>query len=159
LVCVDGRELLRGTSSTSQNGSKPNDLFRRYRRLGYVEIPFRGQCGLIWIRCHLDGTEAVPERSKVKRFEPDEKDSTELKKMQLYKLNSLAMVHLIKCIHSKTCEGKVATWVLKKTASDDYPTGNAFLGFQKLKERYASKSTQLLACRVLLKILIRIFPH
>jgi hypothetical protein len=89
----------------------------------------------------LDGTDAVAKQSEVKRFEPQERDATELKKMQLYKLNSLAMVHLIKSMNSKTSEGKVAIGILKKTASDDYPTGNAYLGFLKLKCRFASKLT------------------
>lgn len=92
----------------------------------------------------LDGTEAVPKKSEIKAFDPETKDASELQKLQLYKLNSLAMVHLIKSMNWKTVEGKVALCIIKKTANKDYPTGSAFLAFEKLKKRYECKVSMYL---------------
>ena len=93
----------------------------------------------------LEGTDAVPKKSEVNAFDPETKDTSEMRKKQLYKLNSLAIVHLIESMNSKTVEGNFAINVLKATRSDDYPTGNAFLALKKFNETYEGKFTDLVS--------------
>jgi hypothetical protein len=80
----------------------------------------------------------IPGKTEVRMIDPKTKDPTQLETLRLYRLNSLAMVHLMNSMNWNTDYGKYALHAVIKSRTLDQPMGNARKAFQNLNSQYHS---------------------
>ena len=82
---------------------------------------------------------AITDIPKFKKITESNKYSDE--ETKLLENNSSAYDELLLSITGKTKAGKVAFRLVKTSKNEDYPDGNAAMAWQRLEEKYASKTT------------------
>jgi flagellar hook protein FlgE len=84
----------------------------------------------------LNGTTPVPKVSEIKAIKADRTDSVEKQVLLAYRVNSLAVSHLVSSVDTTKDAGKIATSILCNNKNLDYPNGNAFTAVEALNRHY-----------------------